>query len=176
MGETPLVAIETPYNAWLPWTLERNIQYGILANAHATKMGEGTYVPQLVNTQFSKYGFRGYVGDSVGAWLLSGLGPRFYPYGVGRERILKLTGEIKAHRIQKLVVYDDLGVTWGMKSAIGIAKTHDIPVEYRKLPPDWMKEIRGQSLTSTVLPGAHTVVTHGIWCYGAWCLLRRFRC
>ena len=34
---------------------------------------------------------------------------------------------------EKVVVYDDLGISSGMKFGIDRAKTHGIPIEYRKL-------------------------------------------
>lgn len=167
------VSVESPYNALLPWTQLRNIQYAILANTHAASLGDATWTPHLCNTQITKFGVNGYIGDSYASFLLSCFGNNIYKYALGREKTLDITNATRVKHMDKIICYIDFGISSGMQSAIDVANEAGIPVEQRKLPPDLMKEVFGQSFMSTVLPITKTVLFYGLMGYGVTALLRK---
>ena len=164
-----LVSIESPYNALTPWKHYRNIQYAILANKHAASLEEVTWTPHICNTQFVKWGFNGYIGDTYGDLLSKTTG--FDKYAIGRDRTLELTHKIRANKVDKVVLYTDFGISSGMREAEKVANYNGVPVEYRKLPPDLMKEVFYQSAMSTVIPALKFVVMKGLLMYGAYKLV-----
>lgn len=153
------VSIETPYNAWNPWLQRRNIQYAIAATHHATSLGDATYVPHLCNTQIVYLGFHAYIGDSLGDFLLATFGKSTLKYNSTREKVLEITHSVRKNKVDKVVCYTDFGISRGMQEAIDVAKTNNIPIEERTLPPDLMKHVYTQSIASTVVP---TALTGGI--------------
>lgn len=169
-----LVSVESPYNAYTPWTQKRNIQYAILANTHAASFrdlqednslipdqGSGTYIPHICNTQVVKYGYNFYIGDTFGELLLSIFGSDQYKYNVSREDTLRITNNVRQQKVDEVILYTDLGVSSGMKTAIKAAEEKGIPVIERKLPPDLMKEVIGQSFSSTIFPLFGYTVSYG---------------
>ena len=50
------------------------------------------------------------------------------------ERDFGIQTSFEWHKFSdKLVVYEDYGITYGMEMAINLAKVHKIPVEFRKI-------------------------------------------
>lgn len=158
-----LVSIETPYNSVYPWYQLRNIQYAIQCNTHAASLGDVTWVPQLTNTQYVKFGYNGYISDSVSSFLLSKFGHGYY---LGRERTLCLTNRIRQTRLDAVVCYTDYGVSSGMRSAIDAAGKAGVPVEYRTLPTDLKKDIFTESIVSTSVPIIKNVSVIGLTILG----------
>lgn len=174
-GDTLFVSVESPYNAFTPWGHWRNVQYAILANKHAGFVDNATtYVPHLTDTQYVKFGWNSYVGDSVGV-LVKYMFPRLAKYDVGREETIDKTNNIRRTKVNKLVYYTDFGVSAGMQSGIDAAKNAGVPVEERKLPKDMMKDIFGQSVLSTVLPIGKIIGVTGLSGYGLLNLLKKYR-
>lgn len=159
-----LVSVESPYNALTPWNHYRNVQYAILANKHAASLGEVTWTPHICNTQFVKYGFNGYIGDTYGDVLNSVTG--MDKYAIGREKTLEVTHKIRATKVDKVVCYIDFGISSGIQGAIDVANENGVEVEYRHLPKDLMKEVFCQSFSSTVLPTLKFVAMKGLMVYG----------
>jgi hypothetical protein len=174
MNNIKFVSIETPYNSIYPWKVIRNIQYAIQANKHATLSKKyATWVPHLCNTQFVILGMNGYIGDSIGSYFL-----KLFPnssYGIGREKTLEITNNIRGKKIDKILVYDDFGISSGMQTAIDIAEKNDIPIEYRKLPKNMLKNVFGQSFQSTFIPITFFSCNITLSCYGLFNILKKIR-
>ena len=170
-----LVSVESPYNTLLPWTQLRNIQYAILANTHAASFGDATWTPHICNTQVVKFGLNTYIGDTFGGLLLHTFGENIYKYNLSRDDTLRITNSIRQTHVDKVICYTDFGISGGMKSAIDAAKSKNIPVEERKLPPDLMKEVFGQSFASTVIPTLKFICTGGFMGYGLYHFLRKIK-
>jgi len=145
-----LVSIESPYNSIYPWYLIRNIQYAIQCNTHAASLGDVTWTPHLCNTQFVKYGFKGYISDTLS--ILSKFDKTSNKYFIDRDNTLYLTNQIRQTKIDCVICYTDYGISSGMNEAINAAKNANIDIEYRKLPDDMKKDIFGESIFSTILP------------------------
>lgn len=144
------VSVESPFNSKYPWNVYRNIQYAIMANRHASGIGEVTYTPHIVNTQYVKYGINGYISDLwADLFLSSNLSGGYF---VTREDTLIRTNQIRQQRVDVVVCYTDYGISSGMQSAIDAAERESVPVEYRKLPAELKQEIFGESFTSTIIP------------------------
>ena len=170
------VSVESPYNAIWPWTQWRNIQYAIMCNFHAASKGDATYAPHLCNTQVTKFGFNGYVGDSIAAILLQ-LGCCTSPhatYAVTRNDTLRITNEARTRKMDKIVLYVDFGKSNGMQSAEMAARESGVPVEERTLPPELMSEVFGQSLASTALPLLKIATINSLVAIGVRAILKRF--
>jgi hypothetical protein len=144
-----LVSIESPFNAKYPWLIKRNIQYAILANTHAASLGEVTWTPHIVNTQYVKFGTNGYISDTLAELFMTKIDRKYF---LGRDETLRLTNLIRQNKMDKVVCYTDYGISSGMKGAIDAAKQVGVQVEYRQLPPDMKREIFGESILSTVIP------------------------
>ena len=166
-----LVSVESPFNAYWPWILLRNIQYAIQANKHAAYLGDVTWTPHICNTQFVKWGFNSYIGDSVGELANRLTGNRVEKYAIGRKQTLINTNAIRASHVNKIVCYNDFGISSGMQGAIDTGKENGVEVEYRKLPEDMMSEIFGQSFKSTFIPVLTTLVKYGLLSYGFYRLM-----
>ena len=172
---TQLISVESPYNSIYPWLQRRNIQYAIQCNTHAASLGDVTWTPHIVNTQFVKFGFNGYVSDSLSTFLFTPKGLKLDKYFIGRDETLKRTNEIRQTKIDKVVCYTDYGISNGMQGAIEAAKKANVPIEYRKLPKDMKKDIFGESVQSTLLPVVKSITTFSLSFYGLKCLLKRFK-
>ena len=166
-----LVSVESPFNAYLPWKLLRNIQYAIQANKHAAYLGDVTWTPHICNTQFVKWGFNSYIGDSIGQLANRLTRNRVEKYAIGREQTLINTNAVRASHVNKIVCYTDFGVSSGMRSAIDIGEKNGVEVEYRKLPKDMMSEVFGQSFKSTFIPILIMLAKYGLLSYGFYRLM-----
>ena len=166
-----LVSVESPFNAYRPWTLLRNIQYAIQANKHAAYLGDATWTPHICNTQFVKWGFNSYIGDSVGQLANKLTGNRIEKYAIGREQTLINTNAVRASRVNKIVCYTDFGISSGMKTAIDTGEKNGVEVEYRELPKDMMSEVFGQSFKSTFIPILTILAKYGLLSYGFYRLM-----
>lgn len=174
MENIKFVSIETPYYSFNPMTLYRNIQYAIQANTHATLSKEyATWAPHLCNTQFVLFGLNGYVGDNLSCIIPNLL--KNDNYGIGGEKDLDAINEARVKHMDKLLVYTDFGISTGMRSAINAAERHNITVEYRKLPPESMKHVFGQSIMSTAIPVIKTMGTAFLTGYGLINLMKKMR-
>lgn len=175
MNKTKLVSVESPYNAYTPWNQLRNIQYAILANTHAASKEDATWTPHICNTQYVKFGFNSYIGDTYGTMMLKFFGKDFYKYSIGLKRTMEVTNDIRRSKVDKVICYTDFGISRGMQSAIDTAKEVGIEVEERKLPKDLMKDVYGQSFSSTFFPTAKFGVSSGLMLYGAYNLLKKLK-
>lgn len=167
------VSIESPYNSLYPWTLVRNIQYAIMSTAHATRSGDVCWTPHICNTQHVRCGFSGYVGDTMSVIAQAVLGDG--GFGTSREFVIAQTNHIRATKVDTVVCYVDFGVSSGMQSAIDTANENGVPIEYRKLPPTWRREIFGQGFKSTILPLTKGAIGTGLCLAGLKLLRMRFR-
>ena len=170
-----LVSIETPYNSPYPWHQLRNIQYAILCNTHASSTGDVTWMPHLTNTQFVKSGFNSYISDSLATYLMLKMDKTNQKYFVGRDETLRRTHLIRQTKIDSVILYTDFGYSFGMKEAIRVAHSANIPIEYRELPDDLKKEIFGESFQSTAIPLVKSVGIFSLSVYGLINLVRKLR-
>lgn len=106
-----LVIIESPY-AGPPEEVERNLRYLRAAMADCLKRGEAPYASHALYTQ------PGVLDDSIPDERLHGMRAGF-AWGKMADAV---------------VVYDDLGITRGMKSGITRATNLGKPVERRQIP------------------------------------------
>lgn len=166
------IAVESPYNAVLPWNQLRNIQYAILANTHAASFKDAaTWTPHICNTQIVKFGYNTYIGDTYGTFLMK-LSKNLLKYYIGREDTLRITNGVRQTHIDRIVCYTDFGISSGMKSAIDVANANNIPVEMRKLPPELLKEVFGQSFLSTILPTVTFIIPKVLMCIGLYYVVK----
>ena len=104
-SELPLVVIESPYAG----LVERNVQYLKRAIRHSLMLGEAPFASHMLYTQ---------VLDDM----------------VAEERNLGIkAGFAWGRAATKIAVYQDLGISPGMKAAITRAQKNGIPVEYRSI-------------------------------------------
>jgi len=173
---TKLFSIETPFNSDYPWIVRRNIQYGIQANKDACQSLNATWVPQLSNTQVVKWGLDGYLGDSFAACAVKLL-PKSWTqkYGIGREKTLEVTNDIRKTKVDKVLVYRDFGISSGMKSAIKVAEENGVEIEYRNLPKDKLNNVIGQSFMSTFVPLSKLGISSSLITYGLFNVIKKIR-
>lgn len=102
------VIVESPYAG----DVEANLTYARAACLACLKRGESPYASHLILTQV------GILDDLVGI-----------------ERALGLNaGQAWQFGAHALVVYQDRGISEGMKAAINSAESKGLPIEYRNLP------------------------------------------
>ena len=165
------VAVESPYNALMPWTQIRNIQYAVLSNTHAASFRDSaTWTPHICNTQIVKFGINTYIGDTYGDILIN-FSKNLLKYDIGRDDTIRITNSVRKTHIDKIICYTDFGISSGMKSAIQVAKDNNIPIEMRNLPKDMLCEVFGQSIASTIVPIIVFVVPKLLMCVGIWHLI-----
>ena len=108
-----LVIIESPFAGETAITLAKHIRYARLALADSISRGEAPFASHLLYTQ-----------DNV------------LQDHIPEERELGITcGYSWMTAADKVAVYTDFGHSPGMLLAVMVAKTLDIPFEYRQLPP-----------------------------------------
>ena len=106
------VIIESPFSASNGRTLTQNIQYARLCALDCVRRGEAPYASHLIMTQF--------LDDSV-----------------PEERRLGMeVGFTWGEAADIVAVYEDFGVSSGMKMGVANATRLGKPVEYRNLPAD----------------------------------------
>ncbi len=160
------VSIESPFSApwWKPWEVDRNVCYAQLAARHATaEHGENVFVPHLTNTRAVVNGMIFCPSDQVTEFLMKRVGV-MTPGEVTRERIFDLTDQVRSSKIDKVVVYTDLGESWGVRNAIEVAKRNDVPVERRQLPESYLRHLPGHTNLATV---GYIVDKYGAFAFGA---------
>ena len=111
------VAVESPYNG-TPEEIARNVRYAVEAMHDCLRRGEAPFLSHLLYTQEPE---RGFVSDDD---------PNMA--SVHRDAAID-AGCSWAKRADKTVVYEDLGITRGMKYGIESAKKANRPIEYRQL-------------------------------------------
>jgi hypothetical protein len=98
------------------------------------------------------FGVQAYVGDFFGNMLLGmNMFSSAKKYCVGREETLRITNLARIQNCRKVKVYNQMGISSGMQTAIDAARQHNIPVEYCQIPDDMMRHVVGKSLASTVV-------------------------
>ncbi len=103
-----IVFVCSPYRG----DIERNVAYARRAARSCLLRGDIPIVPHLM--------YPGALDDSV-----------------EQERDIALLACVGLlERCEVLLVFQDLGVSSGMRSEIGAARTFQIPVEFRCLPPE----------------------------------------
>ncbi|MBA8851162.1 hypothetical protein FHW20_002097 [Ochrobactrum intermedium] len=101
----PLVIIESPYSG----DVARNSEYARACLLDSLRRGEAPIASHLLHTQ-----------------VLDDLRPD--------ERELGIEAGLAWYRVaEKCVVYDDLGISHGMAEGTARARSHGVPVEYRRL-------------------------------------------
>lgn len=106
----PLVIIESPYSG----DVARNTEYARACLLDSLRRGEAPIASHLLHTQ-----------------VLDDLRPD--------ERELGIEAGLAWYRVaEKCVVYDDLGISHGMAEGTARARSHGVPVEYRRLEA-WRK-------------------------------------
>lgn len=120
-----LVIVESPLSPSNGRTFEQNIRYAKLCALDCIRRGEAPYASHLLMTQF--------LDDSIPEERLAGMEAGFAWGAVG----------------DKVAVYDDFGISAGMKMGIQHAQRRKQQVEYRKLPRDLMALIETGTPTKT---------------------------
>ncbi len=113
----PRVFIESPYNG-TPEEIKRNVNYAILAMQDCLLRKEAPFASHLMYTQTREQGF---VSDDDEVNKC-----------VGREAAIEAAmswGLVS----EKTVVYQDYGITRGMKYGIANAEKAGRPIEYRNI-------------------------------------------
>ena len=106
-----LVLLESPYAGVTPEELERNLTYARAAMHDCFLRGEAPYASHLLYTQ------PGVLRDEI-----------------PEERLLGIeAGLLWGSLAEKTVVYEDLGISTGMRLGIERAEAEGRPVEYRSL-------------------------------------------
>ncbi len=126
MSEEPYsmkrVVIESP----LSGDFARNVRYARLCGLDCIRRGEAPYASHLLMTQF--------LDDAL---------PDERTVGMEAGFAWGAVGEIVA-------VYQDLGISGGMKMGIANAERRGQPVEYRTLPPELMGRVDAGAPTKTI--------------------------
>ncbi len=120
MTEWECVVIESPYNGTVQ-EIKRNIRYAIYAMHDCLKRNEAPFASHLLYTQEPELGF---VSDDDPNTT-----------SVGRDAAIE-AGCSWGRKADRTVVYQDLGITSGMRYGIESAKKAGRPVEYRNLPKE----------------------------------------
>lgn len=127
MTKLRMVALESPYQSEDPKILKRNIAYAIQASKHSLSLGDVPYPSHLIFTQLvGADGNIDYVHDGI-----------VDEFSGTREAVIEATCEIR-RRCDAIVMYVDFGVSNGMAYAAEFARKHNIPVEERRLPADYL--------------------------------------
>lgn len=109
------VVIESP----LSGNFARNIRYARLCALDCLRRGEAPYASHLLYTQ-----------------MLDDKNPEHRKLGMEAGFAWNAVAEVCA-------VYQDLGVSGGMKLGIQVHSSNNIPIEHRNLPPDLLAELDG---------------------------------
>ena len=112
------VIIESPYNAPTPDEIQRNIDYARCAMQDCLLRDEAPYASHLLYTQVP---YNGHVSDDNDELAC-----------IGRQNAID-AGLEWGKCADKTVVYQDLGISKGMKYGIKNAEDVGRPVEYRNL-------------------------------------------
>jgi len=113
-----IVDVESPYSAKDIRDIRRNIRYARACVRDSLLRGEVPIASHLLYTQ------SGILDDNIPEERQLGI-------NAGKE-IVEKAGDLTA-------VYDDLGISTGMKFGIEHAKSHGRKVEFRSLGKDWEK-------------------------------------
>ena len=106
-----LVIIESPCKAITPWMWGRNKRYAVACIRDCLNRGETPYASHVI------LAFSGALDDR---------------HGIEREEGIN-AGLAWIDAVEKVVVYQDFGVSPGMLRGIENAKKHGVPVEFRKI-------------------------------------------
>jgi len=109
-----LVILESPYAAKTQEGINVNVAYARRCLRDCLARNEAAIASHLLYTQPDV------LRDEISEERLRGI----------------LAGLAWIEKADAMVVYNDLGISPGMKNAIAVAIAHDVPVEYRKLPTD----------------------------------------
>jgi hypothetical protein len=115
------VVIESPLSPSNGRTFEENIKYARLCAVDCLRRKEAPYASHLLMTQF-----------------LDDASPEERKLGMQVGFIWGACGEAA-------VVYEDLGISSGMKMGIELHMKNGIPLEYRYLPADLMAQLDGMA-------------------------------
>jgi hypothetical protein len=110
-----LVIIECPYSG----DIAGNMIYARACMRHSLSLGEAPFASHLLYAQ--PHILRDDIADERGLGIAAGLA--------------------WARTADAMVVYDDLGISPGMVAGIEDAKKHGRPVEYRKLPEEFVLDL-----------------------------------
>ncbi|MFT4243834.1 MAG: hypothetical protein ACMXYB_00065 [Candidatus Woesearchaeota archaeon] len=114
------VDIETPYSGKSQKEIERNILFARACIRDSILRGEIPFASHLLYTQ------SGILDDTINEERELGI-------NLGKELIEHLPNV-------KTVVYENLGITQGMKLGIELSKQKGRDIEYRKLQDNWEEE------------------------------------
>jgi len=109
------VVIESPYGAPNQAGIDRNVAYARACVRDSLQRGEAPIASHLLHTQ------EGILRDEV-----------------PEERTLGINaGHAWIPKAEGVAVYEDLGISGGMRIGIAVAEAAGTPVEYRKLGGEW---------------------------------------
>lgn len=121
-AKTPIVILETPYAG----DIKQNLCYARAAMRDCLMRGEAPYASHLLYTQ------DGVLNDDI---------PEERDHGIQAGFAFRAVAT-------KTVVYDDLGISHGMRLGIEHSLEQGIPVEYRRLP-EWARLRRSDEYIGT---------------------------
>ncbi len=130
----PVVFLESPYSGHI----DRNVRYLLLCGLDSYQRGEmptsshGTMTMHPTKRDF-------FVPDDKPKWdVFTRKG------GIDRAQSLR-------HICSKVVFYIDMGLSPGMRAGLKYCKTHNIPVEIRKLDVDLVVSIGAKRITKELI-------------------------